>query len=414
MKKQFRRRVVRGRCFVTDEGGSILPLTAIMITALVGGVAVGSEASYWLMQQRDLHAAADAAVYAGGVLYDGTASSEATADARALAMAKANGFSDTGTFESSFPAVDQYEVVLTETKPRLFSALFSDTDMVLKVTSRVEARPGSKACVLALKDDGKSVVDVGGNGNIQLTGCSLKVNSTAADAFRQYGSSTLAADCIEVGGTSYTADSGLTLTCPEVRTEARPMPDPYASIDQEAIKNACDDPNAPKVLDGVDVHCTGTVNSGDTLAPGIHVLNSPLDLNSSSDTLTASGVTFFFRDDPTSTTKDPGLHINGGVTNLTPPTAGPTAGILVFAERSSTASFTVNGNADTYMQGVLYTKNASFKYSGTASIVNTGEENCLMIVAAEVDLTGTADFDTDCTKYNGTVPTIRRVVELIR
>lgn len=74
--------------------------------------------------------------------------------------------------------------------------------------------------------------------------------------------------------------------------------------------------------------------------------------------------------------------------------ANKLAGMLVFEARDSTGSSQnkINGNASTVLNGTIYLPKSGLEFSGTASVTS----QCLMIAAADITLTGTANMTTFC------------------
>ena len=91
----------------------------------------------------------------------------------------------------------------------------------------------------------------------------------------------------------------------------------------------------------------------------------------------------------------------GAVVNLTPPTTGPTTGIVMFGDRQAPVgtSFKFNGNASQYLGGAVYLPKADILYSGGA---NTSS-SCTQLIGNTISFKGNAAFATNCSGY-GTKP----------
>lgn len=74
--------------------------------------------------------------------------------------------------------------------------------------------------------------------------------------------------------------------------------------------------------------------------------------------------------------------------------ANKLAGMLVFEDRDSDGSSKtkINGNANTLLNGTIYLPVSSIDFAGTAGV----SSQCLMIAAAQINLTGNANMTTFC------------------
>lgn len=74
--------------------------------------------------------------------------------------------------------------------------------------------------------------------------------------------------------------------------------------------------------------------------------------------------------------------------------ANKLAGMLIFEDRNSvgTNKNRINGNSSTVLNGTVYLPKSAIEFSGTASVTS----QCLMIAAANITLTGTANMTTFC------------------
>lgn len=74
--------------------------------------------------------------------------------------------------------------------------------------------------------------------------------------------------------------------------------------------------------------------------------------------------------------------------------ANKLAGMLIFESRNSggTNKNRINGNSSTVLNGTIYLPKSGVEFSGTAAVTS----QCLMIAAANITLTGTANMTTFC------------------
>lgn len=162
--------------FLADRSGGVVIFVAVAMPVLVGGMGLGAETGYRYYNQRLLQHAADFAAHAGAV----RKSKESNDDAIRAAshnVAVGSGFDDTlGVIDVEphhtwMAPDDSVEVILTETRPRLFSAIFSKEDVVIaaRAVAAMTAQ-GYSGCILALSQTASGAVTVTGSTNVNLTG----------------------------------------------------------------------------------------------------------------------------------------------------------------------------------------------------------------------------------------------------
>src|SRR5262249_51019096 len=124
--------------------------------------------------------------------------------------------------------------------------------------------------------------------------------------------------------------------------------------------------------------------------------------------LTGDGVTLIF----TSQNKNGfgTATINGNANiNLTPPKTGPTAGIVIFADRRMPAgsTFKLNGGSTQYLGGAIYVPTGTINFSGGAAT----SSSCTQIIGDVVNFTGNSSLALNCTNY-GTKPFSAPIVKI--
>jgi hypothetical protein len=145
-----------------------------------------------------------------------------------------------------------------------------------------------------------------------------------------------------------------------------------------------------------------------TLNPGVYYLQDDLSVQGSA-TLTGTGVTLVFTSG--NGTKYASANISGSATiNLTAPTTGPTAGIVVFGDRSmpSDTSFKLNGGSTQYFGGAVYLPAAAIDYAGGAGT----STNCTQIIGNTVTFSGNSSVAINCSGYK-TKPFSATVVKFV-
>lgn len=399
-----------------DTKGSVIVLAAVLIPVIVGGLGLWVETGYWHRMQRKVQHSADMSVQAAAVrLRAGDSLTQIRTNTTRIATT--SGLLSNGIVEVNFPplsgarkgAADAIEVVLTESHPRWFTAIYGGTRVDLAGRAVAVIEGGSAACMLALSPSAPSGITVSGSTNVTMEGCDLAANSTSASAYNMgSGGATLRTGCIHtVGGAVTTA--GLTLTnCPSVRTQSAAARDPYRHVAEPAIWGPCRNgkvgkPNTAETLNPADLHpngmnsmrfcdgldIKGTVN----LAPGLYIVEGGLSINggtfdsSNAAAITGAGVTILLA---------PGseMKLNGNVTiNLSAPKSGPTSGILFFGSRSATGmNHIINGTSGSVLQGAIYTPSSNITFSGNSA----GTEGCTQVIASTITMTGNSTLKSTC------------------
>ncbi len=119
------------------------------------------------------------------------------------------------------------------------------------------------------------------------------------------------------------------------------------------------------------VYCQSVNMNSDnvTFQPGLYVFTNGLNANST--TMTGSGVTFYIAQSS--------LNANSCTFNLTAPSSGNTAGILVFQPTSNTSSANLNSSGGSDVAGAIYLPTGTLT---TNSTFNTW----LLIVAGDIHM----------------------------
>ncbi|WP_268894210.1 pilus assembly protein TadG-related protein [Thalassovita mangrovi] len=409
--------------FAREDTGSVLVMTALLSPLVMGGLGLGVETGHWYQKQRQLQHIADLTSHAAASrLRAGDDGSSMYVDA--LSIAKGSGFSyDIGEITMYSPPrsgpnagnADAVEVILSETRPRWFTAFFMDGDVELTARSVSLIEGGSPACILALSETASGAVTVTGSTDVGLTNCVVSSNSAAQDAFSmESGASYMTTDCVHtVGGATYTAN--LTLNdCTEPKTLQPKTRDPYADRTEPTVWGTCSNgrvghPQSSTTVSATDNHpngmsskrfCNGLSLQGDvTFEPGLYIIDGgTFSINAQANITGLDGVTFFL-------TNGAEVQYNGGATvNLAAPTSGPTSGMLFWESRDSTSSYSgcghsggsishkFNGGSSMSLQGALYMPVSDVTFNGGSDAQN----GCTQIVGNTVRLSGSSNLAVSC------------------
>jgi hypothetical protein len=388
---------VRFPAFLRERRGLTAVTFALSLPVIVGSAGLGVEVGYWFFEERRLQTAADLAANAGAVALraggsDGDVFEVAEREATQNGYVAGNIVVNTPPTSGPNQNDRAVEVLLERDLRRYFTRLFMEEPVKVSVRAVAAYENEQQACVLALDTWANDAVIFIGNPTATFSSCVVMSNSLADDSITIAGSADVTAPCIvSAGGTSVTADLTLT-SCSAPMEEMPQAQDPYEDLPEPSQSGPCTsvpngNPNDPKTLTP-GVYCGGMSLSGTvTLTPGVYVIDGgEFRINANAE-VTGVGVTFFLTGGAT-------VHFNGSAQiNLTAPTTGTYAGVLMYGDRDQGNGDNIfNGTANSTLTGALYFPTQQVTHNGNFSGVN----GCLRIVSRAIDLQGNAAFGTDC------------------
>ena len=417
------------RRFLRDQRGTAAIMLSIAFPVMVGGIALGAEAGYWLMVERKVQEAADVAAHAAAVVKRG-GGDQSDLEEAALKVATGTGYdaaTDSLTVHDppaigAFAGTDGHvEVRIQRDQRRYFTIIYSSEAVPIGARAVAAVEEGANACLLALSPTAPGAVTVSGSTEVTFEGCDVASNSTAADSFlMDGGASVLSTGCVNTSGGAI-ATAGLTLTdCDAIREYAPAAADPYADVAEPAATGTCQgnrvgSNSATTVLTPSESHasgvmsmrfCSGLEVRGDvTFEPGLYIIEGGDFQLNSNIFASGTGVTFYLGTGVE-------LAFNGNAEfDFSAPVSGPFSGLLYFGSRSSSAvSHTMNGTADSVMNGAIYTPASGLNFSGNFTWDGTG---CTQLVAGTILFTGNSTLNVDC-QAEGTRPIeVRQEVRLV-
>ncbi|MBP7700971.1 MAG: hypothetical protein KA098_00080 [Phenylobacterium sp.] len=391
-----------------DEGGNVAILTALSAGLLGAAAGFGVEVGYWHLLQARLQQAADAAAYAGAV--DLRTGVGADPQASALAAATANRFDPAkGGIDTVWPSItfpsdpNSVDVSLSRSEPRVFTALFIDEPVLIRVHATASFQTAGKACVLALDPSASRAAQFSGNSNTKLVGCVVSANSLAADAVRVQGSAQLSTPCIySSGGVELT--TGAHLDCAAAKVGQALTPDPYRNLTVPSPTGPCTG-NSSNIQPG---RCFSNLqlNKGVThFPPGNYFISGGSMTVNANASITGTGVTFFFINNAS-------VDLRGGAqVDLAAPTSGPYSGMLLVGARTNTdVENKINGDASSRLTGAIYFPKQRVTYNGNFS----GDNGCVQVVAKTVEWSGSTTVKVDCSAYGMGVIETGGAAKLVR
>lgn len=395
--------------FFKDKGGASAIVFAVTLPILVGFLGLGTEVGFWYMKDREIQTAADIAAYTAALeLRSG--SDDQMVESEASSEAARNGFdTSTAAMTLTFLSSTLVEVVIVDTQPRLFSALFSDDENIeITATARAEFQSGGPACVLALSTIEFDALTFTGNTSVNLTDCNIMSNSGATRSILQTGHSDVTADCVyAVGGIDFN-DNMSTTECDNPVEGAAELDDPYIDLTVPVSPANCTTipsftPHSTVVL-AAGRYCGDMALKGDvTFSGGEYIFEGDFTANSQAD-ITGTNTTIIM-------TGGGELQFNGGAEiNLSAPTSGDYSGVLFYQDRASSGlSNTINGNSSSSFQGAMYFPTSEVRMLGSGSVAG----GCTQLIAYTIYFSGTSDFEHECDSAGTTQVNIAGAVDLV-
>lgn len=410
------------RAYSKDRRGASAIIFAVTLPAMVGLIGMGTEVGYWYMKAREIQTAADmAAMAAAYELRD--EQSQASALSSANTEAADNGWDSsigvltlnvpptTGSYSADLSA----EVILTENRPRLFSALFANGDQAITTRAVATSTPGGPACILALDPFAEGAITVIGNASVALDACRVHSNSGHTRSAVVSGSATMTAPCIGAAGW-VDSSSGLTLTdpnCPKPLNKAGVIDDPYSSLSVPLNPSTCS--AAPKANKGKNAgtpvtitpgrYCGLNLNGDFNFDPGVYIIDGGnFGINAGANVY-GDDVTFIL-------TNDAFVSFNGSASiELHADSGGSYPGVLIYGDRNNDSSIVnhVNGDSTSIFEGVVYAPSQKISFNGNGS----GPVGCSHIIGRMVHVSGNASFGNNCSAAGATAPNVPGKVVLV-
>ena len=401
----------RTRKFKTNTCGGVAAIVAIASPVLIGAMGLGGEAGFWYLTQRKVQNAADVAAHAAAVRHN-AGDTFVTVEQLAeyvvgqsdvdltVSTVTVNQPPATGDFIEDGAAI---EVIVTQTVPRMFSAIYSTDAVQISARAVATAVGDGQGCFLALSELEDGAITIGGNSVVTLLNCEAISNGPNV-SFQMNGVVTaLVSHCIRTVGT---VDLGLltvTLNCGAPIENASPVGDPLSGLAEPALTGTCEDGSIngnllPVILTPTEAHSSGvnamrfcnglTLQGSVVLNPGLYIIEGGDFRINAGAVIAGTGVTFFMAD---------GVEIqwngNAGIV-LKAPTSGSWNSILLFGSRAATDELhSLNGNVGTILDGTIYTPSSDLRFLGNAS---TSFTSCTQVIADTIEIGGPAVLALHC------------------
>lgn len=378
----------------------VLVSGAASVVVLLGFVGLAVDVGYLQVIKRRAQTAADSAALDGIQELKRNRPGDIVAAARYSAAL--NGFTHgtTGvTVQVNNPptsgrysgSVNAVESIVTQTAGTFFMRILNTNSVVVR--ARAVAYLGSSPnCLYVLNPTAEEALEIDDAAQVQLN-CGAIVNSNHANAMEIEGlTSCFSATSIGVVG-GYTVQ-GSCVPTPTPKTGVDPEPDPLAYLSEPVVPSNCNATNLKinggNVVLTPGVYCNGIQISGGanvTFQPGNYILKGGGLQISGTPTVQGTGVSFYNANVAGYTYKGVNIKTTGSV-QLSAPTTGPLAGILMFDSRSAPAEAEseIAAGANSKFEGALYFPKAELEFEDdtTATVAYT------LIVADRVEFEASA------------------------
>lgn len=405
-------RRVAGRAlgFRRNTVGGVAATVAILSPALIGSIGLGGEAGYWYLTQRKMQNAADVMAHGAAKRLAGGADQTGLESIAAFLAEQAQVPPGASTIEVNRPPhngafiedINAVEIIVTETVPRMFSAMYSTEPVPITARAVASARSPGTGCVLALSETEDDAITISGTAGITLINCEMISNGPNVSVDSGGASLALSAACVRTSGTA-DLPAFTILDCGDAIENANATPDPFAGVAEPVATGACQDSsvgqnNQTTTVTPIESHtsgmnairyCNGLSLSGNvTLNPGVYIVEGGDFQINGNATVSGAGVVFYLRDGVEA-------RFNGTATlNLSAPAFGTYAGMLMFGSRDAdTASHVLNGTFASIVDGAIYTPSSHLQFSGTATTSFIG---CTQIIGDTIHFAGNLTMMLHC------------------
>jgi hypothetical protein len=394
-------------------------MTALMMPVFVGAAGLTSDTIQMAFIRRVMQRQADSGAIAGAfALTQGYAA----ADTVTTDLARNNNYPLTvAPVIENAPTVGPYagnaravRVALATDAHLPFVGFFMGAERITAEATAAVVGLG-EYCAIALEPTTAAGIYMSGSTTVNLN-CGLMTNSISSSAVSATGSSNvLASPVAAVGGLPASNNYA---TGVELFPYSVPQADPYASLANPSIGNGSNAGNVgsnqvkslnPGTYAGMKIQ--GTAN----LAPGVYYIDGGSLSIGSQAVVNGTGVTFVLtsKSAGTSPSSIATMDINGGSTlNITAPTTGTYAGVLMYQDRRAPnvgQTNNINGNSVSKLQGAIYFPNQEVQFTGTSGM----NINCIKLVARRITFIGNSTINNVCPANSGVASMLGTKVKLV-
>lgn len=393
------------------DGGQILILTALSMTAMLAIAALSIDVSFMYDKRNQMAAAADAAAKSAAieVYRQGTGVALARLQAFANEQVVRHGFSPATTTTVTVnhgPTSGVHigdlgfvEVIVSEPTATMFGRILGWASMTPGARAVAGISSGTN-CLITLAGPTASPESLSvGNSTLNLTNCNVAVNG---DFDGTNPNATINAPGVSVVGSCLDNCSKIS----NLTTGAGATSDPLASLPAPANPGGC---KAVSVGNNATLSITAGCYSSITLknnsnlylGPGTYYITGPLTTGNGPRICLNVACTLDYSNGVLIYLKGPSGQIdlpNGTTMVLNAQTSGPYNGILFYQDPADTnyAHFR-NGSSDYNLSGAMYFPSADVEF-GNASSAN----DCSLLIVKSLTMNnGTSTMSNTCSAYGG-------------
>lgn len=357
-----------------DRSGNVAVVFALSLLPVMGLLGAAVDYSMLNDQRSKMQSALDAAVLAGAL-----ESGDGAKVSRASSNFTANYNPKWAAASTSFTvAGKQLDGTATATIPMQFLSVVGITKVPVTVRSSALASGSStKVCILVVASPDAQTLLVNSGASVSGLNCEIHVDSTAGAAGMINAGTSLKVAKVCIKG-SATQNGG---PYPVVSTNCAAISNPYVGALPSVSAGGCTynnqtyNPGTVTLSPGTYCGWTNFNGSGTLkLNPGLYVVKNGGMIFNSGWTVSGTGVTFYLAD------QNATLTFNGNVTtNLTAPTSGSYANILMFEpDGLPRSNLPINGTSGSHLTGMMYLPSRDVTIN---SVSNVSADGVAMVFA---------------------------------
>jgi hypothetical protein len=397
-----------------DTRGNVLAIGVTAMPMLIAAAAIGVDTIQISLWKSQLQRSADSGALAGAyALSQGVNVNAAVNRSIALNDAIVPTTIDSRNAPTAGPFINDptaVRVVLTAQRTAPFMAFFGTTPPNVRVEATARVIIPGEFCMLSLYEGTDAGIDASGGAEVTL-GCGMAANSRGSNAIEAGGNSSIKADpIIAVGGI---ASGQNFLGTPKILAYSSKQMDPFASVPNPTVPAGCSSAaltpdNKPTVA---GIYCFGSINvkpsESLTLPQGTTIIVNGGDVDLQGD-FTAYKSTIVMTG-PSGAAGDVKINAQANI-KMSAPNSGPYQKIIFFRDRrASNIEISINGGADSDLEGALYFPTSDIKFAGNAGM----NVACLQMVGQKLKFRGSASITNVCPAGSGADGLAGRLVRLV-
>jgi hypothetical protein len=382
----------------------------LLLTAIVGMTALGTEITFLLFKHRQMQVAADASALGAGIAYQTGYPSDPTVEARAIAanLGFVHGVNGTSVTVNRPPLAGAHvgdntavEVVISQPQTLAMISLFMNRTVPVGAHAVATQAGTGSFCVLQMDTSSATGVTQSNGATVNLVQCGLAVDASGSQALSVSGSAVLNALSVSVHGSASVTNGGVVNATNGVKTGQPVIADPYASVARPSF-SGCNYNNksyghsASTQYISPGVYCNGLAFTNDAVVvmnPGTYFVDRGTFSVGGSVRLSGTGVTIVLTKSTGSSYATVSIG-NGATVTLSAPATGATAGLVFFGDRNATlsTSSSFGGGATFSITGAIYMPTQTVTFNNGIS----NPSGCTQLIAGRITFSGGAQFKNNC------------------